>query len=315
MACQLWMVFAGLAGLPGWSQAKPAAPTILLDSRFQSLPTCLWGPCEAGGGIAPALAEGLHLVSWGGGEARPAPEDGLSPRRQSERTYPARFLSRVAIRLDGRVDEPEWAQAHEEKGFSFPWKKAAAPRTAFRALCDSEHLYFAFVVDDSDIVVLDRLGDEEDAVFEDRVELYFSRDEQMREYYCLEVDSRGRVFDYRGAYYRKLDPAWNCPGVEAKSAPRVGGYAVEGRIPLASLRALGFPLLRPGEKIRCGLYRAEFHHDRSGRPAPPQASIHTRGRQLDGPPPIEDWLSWIDPRTEEPDFHVPTSLGWLEIVR
>ena len=35
-------------------------------------------------------------------------------------------------------------------------------------------------------------------------------------------------------------------------------------------------------------------------------SIHNLGRQLDVPPPIEAWMSWIDPKTEEPDFHVPT---------
>jgi hypothetical protein len=67
-------------------------------------------------------------------------------------------------------------------------------------------------------------------------------------------------------------------------------------------------------KIRCGLYRAEFSQDRSGRPIEQRESIHNLGRQLDGPPPIEAWISWVDPKTEEPDFHVPTSLGWLEIV-
>ena len=44
-------------------------------------------------------------------------------------------------------------------------------------------------------------------------------------------------------------------------------------------------------------------------------TIHNRGRKLDGPPPIEAWISWGDPQTPEPDFHVPSSLGWLEIVR
>jgi hypothetical protein len=97
--------------------------------------------------------------------------------------------------------------------------------------------------------------------------------------------------------------------------PTEKGYVVEGRIPLASFEALGFPRLRPGVKIRFGMYRAEFSHDRSGRPVVQRESIHNLGRQLDGPPPIEAWMSWIDPKTEEPDFHVPTSLGWLEIVK
>jgi hypothetical protein len=43
-------------------------------------------------------------------------------------------------------------------------------------------------------------------------------------------------------------------------------------------------------------------------------TIHNRGRKLDGPPPLEEWMSWVDPKTPEPDFHVPSSLGRLEIV-
>ena len=57
---------------------------------------------------------------------------------------------------------------------------------------------------------------------------------------------------------------------------------VEGRVPLASFEALGFPRLRPGAKIRFGLYRAEFSHDRSGRPVVERHSIHNLGRQIDG---------------------------------
>ena len=73
--------------------------------------------------------------------------------------------------------------------------------------------------------------------------------------------------------------------------------------------------MAPGSKIRFGLYRAEFSHDRSGRPVVKRESIHNRGRRLDGPPPLEAWMSWIDPKTEQPDFHVPTSLGWLEFSK
>jgi len=242
-------------------------------------------------------------------------EDDFLPRRLSAETYRVRYLPGAKMQLDGRADEPEWSRAEVQKHFIFPWKKTAAPPTEFRALCDDEHLHFTFRVEDADVVVLERLRDEEDEVFEDRVELYFGRDDAMKDYYCIEVDSRGRAFDYHASYYRRLDPKWKWKGLATKASPLEAGYVVEGRIPLASFQALGFPPLRPGAKIRCGLYRAEFRHDRSGRPVEQRESIHNRGRKLDGPPPIEAWMSWIDPKTEEPDFHVPTSLGWLEIVK
>jgi hypothetical protein len=162
--------------------------------------------------------------------------------------------------------------------------------------------------------VLDKLRDKEDAVLEDRVEMILSRDEQMNKYFCFEIDSRGRTFDYQASYYRQFDPKWKCKGLETAAAPTKKGYTVEGRIPLATLVEMGFPRLVPGEKILCGLYRAEFSHDRSGKPVVQRETIHNRGRRLAGPPPIEDWMSWIDPKTPEPDFHVPSSLGRLEIV-
>jgi hypothetical protein len=233
---------------------------------------------------------------------------------QYGKTYQVRYLPGAKICLDGRADEPDWSRAKVEKDFIFPWKPTAAPATEFRALCDDRHLYFTFQVQDADIVVLDKLRDEEDEVFEDRAEMYFSPDNEMKNYFCMEIDSRGRVFDYRGSYYRQLDPKWNCAGVEAKSSSLKEGYVVEGRIPLASLEAVGLPPLRPGAKFRCGLYRAEFSHDRSGRPVVQRETIHNRGRRLDGPPPLEEWMSWVDPKTNEPDFHIPSSLGFFEIV-
>ncbi len=235
--------------------------------------------------------------------------------RGSDQTYRVLWLPKASVALDGRADEPAWANAAVEKGFKFPWKNAPAPETEFRALCDETSLHLTFRVHDEDIVVLERLRNEEEAVFEDRVEVYFGRDEQMRDYFCLEVDSKGRIFDYRGSFPRKLEAGWSFEGVEARSSALPQGYEVEIRIPVETFAKLGFPALRPGAKIRCGLYRAEFSHDRSGRKVEPQASIHTMGLRPEGPPPIEDWLSWVDPKTAEPDFHVPSSMGWMEIVK
>ena len=242
-------------------------------------------------------------------------EDDFLPRRISPQTYRVRWQPSAGITLNGRADSPAWAGAAAETHFIFPWKPTAAPTTEFRALCDETHLYFTFRVHDEDIVVLDRLGSKQEEVFEDRVEVYLCLDDRMHDYFCFEVDSRGRAFTYRGTYYRRYDTSWSLPGLETQASPLPQGYIVEGRMPLASLEALGFPRLRPGAKIRCGLFRAEFDHDRSGRPVVQRPSIHNGGLRFDGPPPIENWMSWVDPRTVEPDFHVPTAFGWLEIVK
>jgi hypothetical protein len=156
-------------------------------------------------------------------------------------------------------------------------------------------------------------------IFEDRAEFFLSRDAVMSDYFGFEIDPRGRVLEYRASYYRRFDRKWRCKGLEAAAtmgqAGNVSYYVVEGRIALATLVEMGFPRLKPGERILGGLYRAEFSHDRSGKPVVQKETIHNHGRKPpEGPPPIEEWMSWVDPKTPEADFHVPSSLGWLEIV-
>jgi hypothetical protein len=234
--------------------------------------------------------------------------------RPSNLTYPVRYVPPAGSLVGDRASEPDWTLAHVEDRFAFPWKQTPAPRTEFRALCDPAFFHFAFRVDDGDVVLVDPFRDKQDVVLEDRVELFFSLDDRMTEYFALEIDPLGRTYDYRAAYYRQFDPAWSWPGLETRGRLRGQGYEVAGRLPLSSFESLGFPPLRPGVRIRCGLYRAEFSHDRSGQLPMPQPSKHTQGRSGEGPPPLEDWISWVDPGTPEPDFHVPSSLGWLEIV-
>jgi hypothetical protein len=264
----------------------------------------------------PSFLVGVLWVAWFAASAgEPSPAILASPPlgRPSDQTYKVNWLPEAGIVLDGKANEAAWQEAHVEKHFTFPWLQKPAPETEFRALCDGTNLYFTFRVQDPDIVVLDRLRDEEDEVFEDRVEVYLSRDDQMNDYYCFEVDSRGRSFDYRGAFYRRLNTKWQFAGLKTKATALPDGYEIEGLIPLKSLEKLGFPALRPGVRIRCGLYRAEFSHDRSGRQVEQTASVHNLGRKITGPPPIENWISWVDPKIKEPDFHVPATLGWLEI--
>jgi len=242
----------------------------------------------------------------------------------SDSTYRVIFFPKADIRIDGEASEPAWRRANVEKGFVYDFAETSgpanrsvqspAPRTEFRALCTEDSLYFHFTLTDPDVVVLPTLTDEEDVVLEDRIEMYFALDDRFSDYFCLEVDSRGRLFDYRAAYYRRIRPEWRWDGLQVAGEPTAEGYRVEGRIPLTSLEKLGFDRLRPGAKIRVGLYRAEFSHDRSAKTVDRKETIHNRGRSVDGPPPIERWITWVDSRTPEPDFHVPSSLGWFEVA-
>lgn len=212
------------------------------------------------------------------------------------KTYEAHYAASPRVGGNGLLHASEWEKANVETRFSFPWENRPAPRTEFRALFDERALYFAFRVDDDDVVLVEDFRSKDDVVREDRAELFFALDEKLEKYFCLELDPLGRVLDYRAAHYRKFDRSWTFPGLKVAGRRTGGGYTVEGMIPLASLTSLGFPAPGPACAIKFGIYRAEFRHG-------------------EGSDPIEGWISWVDPRTKEPDFHVPESFGVLKMIR
>lgn len=211
------------------------------------------------------------------------------------KTYEAHYAPHAKIGAGGLLHASEWEKANVEARFSFPWENRPAPRTEFRALFDERALYFAFVVDDDDLVLAEEYRSKDDVVREDRVELFFARDEKLAEYFCLEMDPLGRVLDYKASHYRKFDFSWRFPGLAVAGKRTGGGYAVEGMIPLGPLQSLGFPPPGPACAIKFGIYRAEFRH------AKPKGWV-------------EGWISWVDPHTKEPDFHVPESFGQLRMI-
>jgi len=212
-----------------------------------------------------------------------------------QKTYEVRYLPQARITIDGLLDEADWDRANVERGFSFPWEEAAAPATEFRALCNSQWFYFAFHVEDEDLVVQENFQAKTDVMAEDRVELFFAPDETLKEYFCLEVDPFGRVLDYKAAYHRQFDFSWSFPGLCVAASSTDRGYAVEGSIPLEKLDALSLQFSQPGCKIRCGIFRAEFSH-------------------AGGSSPAEHWISWIDPQTQDPDFHIIAAFGFLRLI-
>jgi hypothetical protein len=211
------------------------------------------------------------------------------------RTYDVRYVPEAEINVDGALNEPDWNNARSQTDFSFPWEHEVAPFTEFRALCDDGCFYFSFTAYDGDVIVEEKFDTESVVAAEDRVEIFFACDDKLKEYFCLEVDPLGRVLDYAAFYYRRFDSSWDLPGVHTAASITDEGYTVEASIPLKSLEAVGLPTLGPGRLLKAGLFRADFNHGLNSKPK-------------------EQWISWVAPATERPDFHVPSAFGCFRIT-
>lgn len=196
----------------------------------------------------------------------------------------------LPIQVDGQLLEPAWNTAERKTDFVYPWSRREAPATEFRALVDRERLYFAFQVSDKDVVAAKEFPGESTVNGEDRVEVFFARDKELERYFCIEIDALGRVHDYAASHYRKFDSGWNCPGLRAAGRLISDGYIVEASIPLKTLSDLMGRPVAPGSVMRVGLFRAEFRPGALG--------------EAD-----DSWLSWIKPKTNKPDFHVPSAFA------
>jgi hypothetical protein len=196
--------------------------------------------------------------------------------------YPVRGVS-------GAVD---WSVATPLTDFGFPWESKTPPSTELRALASDERLHFRFDCLDDDLVLGAGNTAKERVLGSDRVEIFLTPGLELNPYFCLEMAPNGDVYGYRARTYRKLDDDFQWRGLELATNITGARYTVEGSLPLTTLRELG--VLKPGAReLLAGLYRAEFSHSAEG--------VHF------------GWMSWVDPRTELPDFHVPSSFGVLEL--
>ncbi|MBC8391845.1 MAG: carbohydrate-binding family 9-like protein [Deltaproteobacteria bacterium] len=201
------------------------------------------------------------------------------------KTYHVRSFTNETIVVDGKLEEKVWENTNCESSFVFPWQTEIPPKTMFRAFYDEDGLFFSFSVEDRDLVYDRNRNDEMVLTGEDRVEIYFAKDEMLKDYYCIEIDPLGRVLDYSAHYYRNFDVDWDWNGLKTAAVMTEQGYNIEGMIPLDSLAELF-----DETKLKVGLYRAEISLG-------PEDAL------------IEEWISWVDPKTREPDFHTPSSFG------
>ena len=237
----------------------------------------------------------FFLTVFAAGTTVPRPQDNSINVSNPLANYKVRYLLKNDLQIDGSINEKSWKTCDEIKNLICPWDSYCGGTAKFRAGYDKNFFYFSFHV-------TDRIGsylpqkNEMAVVSGDRVEIFFSADDSMSNYYCLEIAPNGNLLDYQASYHRKFNNTWNVQGKKIIGKPNKTGYMVEGKIPVDFFRLLtGSKASLQGSVIRAGVFRARKKNTSNKDPF--------------------TWYSWIDPKVANPDFHVPSALGSFEFDR
>jgi hypothetical protein len=209
-------------------------------------------------------------------------------------TYRVKFIDKPLV-ITGNGDSPLWENAEILDQFVSPWNAEKTPKIQFRSLWDNSSLYFCFTVFDS----LVHINNNDNSVYSigesDRVELFFRKDKNLNPYYCLEIDASARIMDFKAHPNKEFDFNWNWPedGLVVKSFISDDYFIVEGAISIASLKELD--LVQNG-KIDTGIFRAKYIKKAGGKGYEPT------------------WITWVNPNTNSPNFHISDSFGQLLLV-
>ncbi|MEP3838501.1 MAG: sugar-binding protein [Algibacter sp.] len=210
------------------------------------------------------------------------------------KVYNVNYNKHEHVSLTGKGIDKGWEYANVLKDFISPWDDKKTNKIEFKSLWDSNNLYFLFKVFDEN-VHLNTKDDSIDSIGNsDRVELFFRSNLNMNPYYCLEIDPTPRLMDFMAYPKRKFDFNWNWPSkdIEIKSDIQKDYFTVEGAISLASLKK--FNLLN-NNIIEAGIYVAKYNKSKNASFEP-------------------TWISWINPQSKEPNFHIASSFGILNLV-
>lgn len=187
------------------------------------------------------------------------------------------------------LDASFWKKANCLTDFCSPWNNNPFSKIEFKAVWDLENLYFNFRVFDTDIY-----KDQKDDTFNsignsDRVELFFRTNESLNPYYCLEIDTAGRIMDFKAHPDKDFDFSWKWPkkDLQVKTSRDQTSFSVAGQISMQSLSDLN---LIQNNTIEAGIFRAKFSLVENLQYQP-------------------TWISWVNPNTETPNFHIASSFG------
>ena len=169
----------------------------------------------------------------------------------------------------------------EVQAFHAPWDHLSN-RNRFYSYSSEERFFFTFEVLDSTLTLTEPFTSEADVEPEDRVELFFSPARGMNEYYCAEIDPKGRVLDYKARHYRQFDYSWNFTSLKVSTQLTPWGYRIGGSLLRSELEQLGCNLEKG---FWMGIFQDDFQQD---------GSVH--------------WYSFIPTADTVPDFHKPDVL-------
>ena len=210
------------------------------------------------------------------------------------KNYNVNRIENNKLSLTGKGEDILWLNAEILNDFVSAWDKKEPSKIEFRALWDSEKLYFKFKVFDHQVHI-DQKDDSVDSIGNsDRVELFFRTDASLNPYYCLEIDPTPRIMDFIAYPNKNFDFNWSWPknDITVKSDIQTSFFTVEGAISLVSLRK--FNLIKEN-KIETGIFRAKYNKQKDSIFQP-------------------TWISWVNPKTETPNFHIASSFGVLNLI-
>jgi hypothetical protein len=189
-----------------------------------------------------------------------------------------------------------WESANLLNNFSSPWDNKPIKKIEFKALHNCEEVFFQFKVFDKNVHIHPSKNKNDSINNSDRVELFFRNNDSLNPYYCLEIDPTARIMDFKAQPNKKFDFDWNWSDNHIKVVSHISenNFTVDITISIESLKNLS---LLKENRLETGIYRAKYDKVEDTNKYQPT------------------WITWVNPNTDEPNFHIKSSFGVLELEK
>lgn len=211
------------------------------------------------------------------------------------KTYKVKFIKNN--NEDFLNDLPSiWENANLLNDFSSPWDNKQVKKIEFKTLHNCKDVFFQFKVFDENVHIHPSKNKNDSINNSDRVELFFRTNASLNPYYCLEIDPTARIMDFKAYPNKRFDFNWNWPNNHIKVVSHISDnhFTIDIAISIESLKSLS---LLKENRLETGIYRAKYDKVEGENKYQPT------------------WITWINPNTDEPNFHIKSSFGVLELEK